>query len=324
MRGRSAEARRATAWLAVLLTLFLAGCATQTRTLLQGGGSGLPRQAELTSTPFHPQERFQCGPAALAMALNAAGVRIAPEVLVPQVYVPHREGSLPPEMLAAARRNGAVALNLQPRLDILLAEIAAGNPVIVLQNLSLPAFPLWHYAVAIGYDLDNENIILRSGTTERLVMPLSTFENTWARSGYWSMVALPPGKIPATADEVSMAGSLVAFEKPAGPLLARQAYEHAVQRWPRNHTLLMGLGNAAYASGDLAGAESAFRKASEVSPGDAAALNNLATVLAEMGQLERAEEIAGKAVTFEGPWKQSAVATLQAIRSARKREGRGP
>jgi hypothetical protein len=99
-------------------------------------------------------------------------------------------------MLAAARRNGAASMTIPPRIDALLAELAAGNPVLVFQNLSLPIKPMWHYAVAVGYDLGRGDIILRSGTTERLVMPLSTFEHTWARSGYWAMVALPPGRQP--------------------------------------------------------------------------------------------------------------------------------
>lgn len=310
------------AGVACLLALMLAGCASQTQAMLQGAAPGLPRRAELSSTPFHPQERFQCGPAALAMALNAAGIAIGPDVLVPQVYVPQREGSLPPEMLAAARRNGALGMTIPPRLDALLAEIAAGNPVIVLQNLSLPVFPLWHYALAIGYDLDRGDVVLRSGTTERLVMPLSTFENTWARSGYWAMVALPPGRLPATASEAQAVDALVAFEKASSAGGARKAYEQALQRWPDNVTLQMGFGNTAYAEGDLKQAVLAFKQVSEAHPGNAAALNNLATVLAEMGDLERAAEVAERAVQVGGQWRAAAQATLESIRAARQQEER--
>ena len=303
-----------------LLALTLSGCATQTRVLLQDGAQDLPRRTELSSTPFHPQERFQCGPATLAMSLNAAGIPIAPETLVPQVYVPQREGSLPPEMLAAARRNGAFAMVIAPRLETLLAELAAGNPVIVLQNLSLPISPLWHYALAIGYDLDSGDIILRSGTTQRLVMPLSTFEHTWSRSGQWAMVALPPGRFPATTGERQIVGALVAFEKSAEPGKARKAYAHALRRWPHNFTLQMGLGNTAYAAGDLDAAEAAFRRVSEEHPGNAAALNNLATVLAEKGDLDRAAKAAEQAIAIGGEWHHAASATLETIRAARQRQ----
>lgn len=300
----------------LLLTLLLAGCATQTRSLLHQQQGDLPRRAELTSTPFHPQERFQCGPASLAMVLNASGIAATPEALTPQVYVPEREGSLQPEMLAAGRRNGALSMTIPPQLRALIAELAGGNPVVVLQNLSLSWFPRWHYAVAIGYDLDAGELILRSGTTQRLVLPLSTFEHTWARSGYWGMVVLPPGRLPVTVQEGAAVDALVAFEKTADAAYARKAYESALRRWPQNLTLQLGVGNTAYAAGDRQAAIAAFRQATMSHPAHAAPFNNLATVLAETGDLEQAGIAAEKAVALGGPWSAAAQATLHSIRAA--------
>lgn len=307
---------------AFLFALLLGGCATQTRSLLQSMPSGLPPRAELTSTPFFPQERYQCGPATLAMALNAAGIGVTPDALVPQVYVPQREGSLQAEMLAAARRNGALSTAIPPKLDAVLAEVAAGTPVIVLQNLSLPWFPLWHYALVVGYDLEAGDIVLRSGLTERLVMPLSTFENTWARSAHWAMVALPVGRWPVAVDEATAANALVAFEKGNAPARARQAYEAGLQRWPDNLVMQLGYGNALYAAGDRAAAAAAFRRAASAHPDSAPAFNNLATVLFESGEIEQAREAAEKAVALGGPWRDAAYATLQSIRAGKRSAGR--
>lgn len=299
-----------------LLLALLSGCATQTRALLSAPHAQLPQQLELKATPFFAQERYQCGPAALAMSLHAAGIAVDPEALVPQVYLPQREGSLQVEMLAAARRNGAFGITIPPRLDALLAELAGGNPVLVLQNLSLPVAPLWHYAVVIGYDLAQGDIILRSGTTERLVMTLSTFEHTWARGGYWGMVALAPERLPATADEAPVADALVAFEKSGAPAAVRKAYAVAVQRWPGNLALLLGLGNTAYGAGDRAAAADAFRRASQQHPESAPAFNNLAVVLSELGQLQEARAAAETALALGGPWRAAALATLQSIQAA--------
>ncbi len=304
----------------LLVLTLLSGCATQTRALLQSpAAASLPRRVELTATPFFPQERYQCGPAALAMSLNAAGISVTPDALVSQVYVPQREGSLQPEMLAAARRHGAVSTTIPPRLESLLTELAAGNPVIVLQNLSLPLFPLWHYAVAIGYDLDRGDIILHSGTTSREVMPLSTFEHTWARGNYWGEVALQPGHLPATADEPTATEALVAFEKINNPALARKAYAAALQRWPHSLTLQMGYGNSAYAAGDRHAAVVAFKDASRDHPDSAAAFNNLAMVLAELGHIDEARGAAKKAVALGGPLRETAQATLRAIETKRQK-----
>jgi tetratricopeptide (TPR) repeat protein len=306
---------------ALLLLALLTGCATQTRTLLQQTNGALSPRAELAQTPFYAQERYQCGPAALAMSLNAAGIAVTPEALVPQVYVPQREGSFQVEMLAAARRHGAVAMTIPPRLDALLTEVAAGNPVIVLQNLSLQLFPLWHYAVVIGYDLDRAEIVLRSGTTERLPMSMSTFEHTWARSAYWAMVALPPGRLPATVEQGQMVDALLAFEKTGDAAAARRAYQAALQRWPDNLVLQMGYGNSAYAAGELTTAAAAFRRAADAHPDSAPAFNNLASVLSELGRFEEARQAAQKALALGGPWRDASFATLQSIEAA-ERKGR--
>jgi hypothetical protein len=294
---------------------LLSGCAaTQTTALLSAPHADLPRQVELTATPFIAQQRYQCGPAALAMSLRAAGFAIDADALVPQVYLPQREGSLQVEMIAAGRRNGALSMTIPPRIDALVAELAAGNPVLVLQNLSLPIAPKWHYAVAIGYDLDRRDIILRSGTTERLVMPMSTFEHTWARSGYWGMVTLAPGRLPATADEAVVVDALVAFENSSHPAAARKTYALAVRQWPDNLTLALGLGNTAYAAGDRAAAAEAFQRASEKHPDSGAAFNNLAVALMELGRLKEARAAAGKAIALGGPWRDAALDTLASIR----------
>jgi tetratricopeptide (TPR) repeat protein len=309
-------------WPGMLILLALvSGCATQSRMLLNQAPAGLPRQTELSATPFFPQERYQCGPATLAMSLTAAGIPITPEILVPQVYLPQREGSLQIEMLATGRRNGAISMEIPPRLDALLLEIAAGNPVVVLQNLSLPWFPLWHYALAIGYDLDREEIILRSGLERRLVMSLSTFEHTWARSRYWGITTLPPGRLAATAEEAPAVAALVAFERGSDARQAHQAYSAALQRWPRNLTLLLGLGNTSYAAGDRQAAAKAFRQAAESHPDSAPALNNLAVVLSELGEFDAARRAAEQALALGAPWSDEAQATLMAIDKARRLAG---
>lgn len=313
-----AEWQRFLPGVAILLVMLLSACATQTRALLQDNASNLPRRVELSSVPFFPQERYQCGPATLAMALGAAGISVTPDALVSQVYVPQRAGSLQPEMLAAGRRNGAVSMLIPSRLDALLAEVAAGNPVAVLQNLSIPLSPLWHYALVIGYDLDVGDIILRSGTTKRLVMPLSTFEHTWARSNYWGMVSLPAGRLPATVEEAKVADALVAFEKSADAKTAQVAYEAATLRWPDNLSLLLGAGNTAYAAGDRLAAAAVFRQATEKHPDSAPAFNNLATVLAELGEIEQAYMAAKTAVSLGGTWHDASYATLQSIEAMRR------
>ncbi len=252
----------------------------------------LSRQHELTATPFFPQTDYQCGPAALATALNAVQIAVTPEQLTPEVYIPSREGSLQIEMLAAARRHGALAVQIPPKLEAILTEVAAGNVVVVMQNLSIAWAPSWHYAVVVGYNLDQEKLWLRSGTFKRFEMTLSTFQRTWARSDYWAFVALQPGQLPASADAEAVVKALIPFEKKVSQPTSLSAYHAAVQRWPDHLILLMGLGNAAYQAGDLPAAAHALRRAIAAHPKAAAAYNNLANVLLAQQQVSEAEEVA--------------------------------
>ena len=91
--------------------------------------AALPKDAEAvrpTSVPFHPQDQWQCGPAALATILGASGIEIAPGALVPEVWIPDRRGTLAPELAAATRRHGRIAWQITPSLEGLIAELAAG------------------------------------------------------------------------------------------------------------------------------------------------------------------------------------------------------
>lgn len=295
--------RRAPALAGVLLcaALLLGGCAAppQLARLESAWPTGIPAQAEITSVSFYPQEDYECGPATLAMVASAAGVSVRPEQLVEQVYVPARKGALQQEMLAAARRQGLLSYALAPQLESVLQEVAAGHPVIVFQNLSLPVYPVWHYAVVIGYDRQQGTVLLHSGRSERLEMGLDTFERTWARGGYWAMVALAPQQLPATAEPDRLVAAIAALER-VRPQLAREAYGQALLRWPTHRPSLLGAGNAAYAAGQRAAAAAAFRHAAHVHPDFADAWYNLAQVLMEQGARREARAAAAKAVALGG------------------------
>jgi tetratricopeptide (TPR) repeat protein len=307
----------------LLLGALLGGCAgllPQTYSLREQPPSGLPPKAELRDVPFHAQEEYHCGPAALAMALNAAGVGATPEELVEQVYLPGRKGSLQVEMLVAARRNGMVAYELAPRLEDVLREVAAGTPVIVLENYGFRIWPIWHYAVVVGYDLDAGEIIRRSGMKPRQTMPFPVFEYVWKDEGYWAMVAVPPGRVPTTATEERYASAVVALEKSGQLRNAQLAYDAMLKRWPSSLAGMMGRGNTAYALKDPATAESAFRQAAQEHPDAVAALNNLAHILAEHGKLDEALATAERAVGLGGPLQGAARETLQEIRKMAGKE----
>jgi hypothetical protein len=243
--------------------------------------ASLPPRVELASVPFHPQREYECGPAALAMLLGASGVAVTPDELVPQVYLPGRQGSLQVELVAAARRHGRIPYVLRPDPGALLAELAAGRPAIVLQNFGSRSAPQWHYAVAIGYEPGY--LLLRSGLDERLRLRETRFLGTWQRGDAWALVALRPGELPADDDAARYLAAAGAFERFAAAADARDAFAAATRRWPAEPAAWLGLGNALARAADVDGAEQAYRRALVLAPRHAAARNNLADLLAGRG-----------------------------------------
>jgi hypothetical protein len=299
----------------VFLLVGLCGCASlapQTKELSRGVPPGLPERAELTEVPFFPQLEYQCGPAALATVLANAGVKITPEELVPQVYIPERKGSLQIEMLAAARRHGMVSYALAPRFEDVLRELAAGTPVVVLQNLGVFG-STWHYAVAVGYDYPFGTLVLRSGTLERDVVPFIAHEVVWMRSGYWAMVAVPPDRIPATAEEKSWLNAIAAFERAGDARGARVAYKTFLGRWPENVNAHIGLANSHHTLGELDEAAAVLREAARREPESVVVLNNLAQTLSDLGRNEEALPYIERAAAAGGPFSPAVQKTKETI-----------
>lgn len=269
----------------VLLCVLLAGCAgtPQRDALHTRPPASLPAGTELATTPFFPQTRYQCGPAALATVLAARKVDVTPDALRDRLYVPALRGSLQQEITATARHYGMLAYPLRPSLADLLTEIAHGNPVLVFQNLGLRWLPRWHYAVVIGYSLESDEVILRSGTTRRWRTPLATFERTWARGDYWAQVIVPAGVVPATAQATRYLQAAHDLETGMQENAAHAAFAAATRRWPDSALVWMAWGNNRYAAAEPVTAATAFRRAVQLAPDDPDGWNNLAYALLESG-----------------------------------------
>ncbi len=275
--------------------------------------AALPDVVELKEVPFFPQDDYQCGPAALATVLASLKPGITPDQLVSQVYLPGRQGSLQVEMLAATRRHGMVAYQLSPRYDSVLREVAAGTPVIVLQDYGVWPISIWHYAVIIGYDYPQKEAIMRSGGNRRLTIPFSVLEYTWKESDYWAMVALPPDRLPATATELDYVAAVIALEKTGNLRAASIAYTTALGRWPENIAAITGLANAHHALGELDKAEATLRRGVERQGTSVILLNNLAQTLSDLGRNLEALPFIYRAVALGGRLGEAAKETRDLI-----------
>lgn len=271
-------------WLA--FALALCGCASAPDVKI--GHAELPRRAELTNAPFFAQDAYQCGPAALATVLVQRGRAVTPVELKDRVYLPRRQGSLQVEMVAAARGHGLLVYPLEPRLEQVVEAVAAGHPVLVLQNLAFERWPQWHFAVVVGYDLDRGVLVLRSGTKRRHIETLAEFDRSWRKGGRWAVLTLEPGDITAQVERLPWLQAAADLETTGQLPAAETAYRAAARRWG-DAISWFALGNARFAMGDTAGAEQALRESVAADASFAAAWSNLAHVLADRRCLAEAK-----------------------------------
>lgn len=258
----------------------------------------------LTGVPFYPQEDHQCGPAALATVLQFSGLQISPQALTDSVYTPGRQGSFAAELMAASRQHQRLPYIIEPQLSALLATLAHGLPVLVLQNNGLSWYPVWHYAVVTGYDRQHDQLIMNSGRSQNLRISLSVFERTWARSQHWGMVVLDPATLPDWLKPEPVLQQLSIMEKKGAGAAALAGYQQAVQHWPQDARFRLGLANSAVRLGDNMLAKQAFEQLLEKFPDYGPGLNNYADFLRQQGKpalalpyARRAVEVMDTAVT---------------------------
>ena len=252
----------------------------------------------IEDVPHFPQTEDQCGPASLATLLNfqlqgqSEKSLTNPEELKSLVYIPGKGGSLALEMKAQLRQRGLLAYEISPSVLSVLREIEADNPVLVFLNLGFSFYPKWHFAVALGYDLNRQEIILHSGLKPNYRMPLSLFEKTWSRAGKWALLAKQPGELPATAIPSRMLQATIELEQLKKVKAANLSYQAMVTKWPEKSAAYFGLANTYLLLNDLTKASDAYRDYLDLDASNPKAWNNMAYSLAAEGCKEAALESA--------------------------------
>jgi tetratricopeptide (TPR) repeat protein len=288
----------------------LGGCSLNPPRFAPAEVGALPAQVELTQVPFYPQKKYQCGPAALATVLQSSGAAGSPDELVAEVYLPERKGSLQVELVAAARMRDRVAYEIPQDLPSLLQQVAAGTPVLVMQNLGIDLIPIWHYAAVVGYDLDTGTLVLRSGTTQRRVMGMRRFMSTWNRTKRWALAVLEPGQLPASAQLDRYVAAAAGLEAVGRLEAAERAYARAREQWPDSVWPQLGLANLSYRRGDKQAAENGYLAALTLDPRNVVAHNNLAEILSDRGCVSQARAHSERATALaKGTALEAAVAT---------------
>lgn len=241
--------------LAVLCAGLVTGCAGDWPSL--SAASDNADHVRVAGVPFYPQDGFRCGPAAMAMVLGWSGQDVKPAALNDKV----KPSADPRRTLAeSASHYGRLAYPVTGTAA-LLTELAAGHPVLVVQNLGVESRPLWNCVVAIGYDRPQEQVVVHSGEHAGKRISLRLFERLWSDAGQWGLVVLKPGDLPAAARQEDYVKAAYNLRRAGRYWEAVQAYDAALATWPADTDTLMGLGASLYLLGDRHGAAEAYRTA---------------------------------------------------------------
>ncbi len=260
----------------LLISLFLSACSHTPQTKALPSSSFANAANEIESVPFYPQTQYQCGPAALATVMQFRDINVLPDDLVDKIYIPEKQGSLQIEMVAATREKGLVPYIIEPELTAILAQIKAGHPVLVMQNLAYQWMPYWHYAVVVGFDVAKNELILRSGETKRWRTSFAAFERTWARADYWGLVIMSPDTLPADAVLTRWMQAAYDLQQTGQTDAAETAYQTAITHWPDAAEPGVALANLYFAQKAFAKADAVYANLLVANPKTAVLWNNRA------------------------------------------------
>lgn len=282
-----------------LVALLFTSCATRSFQIdsIKASKLGIPKSAKISDVEFIQQKENHCGPASLAMVLSHHKKHTPVDELASQMFTPLKEGTFQTDLISATRRQGMMTVPVNS-VENLLKEIAAGNPVVVFQNLGLKKLPKWHYAVATGYNLKNETMTLHSGSEKNMKLDVRVFEHTWSLANYWGIVVLPPGKLSQTATELDHMQSAVGLEQLKKFDEAEKAYLSILQKWPFSLSALIGMGNIRFSQSRYSEAVIFLTAATIKHPESSIAWHNLALAQGAASMLSQAQNSSQKAISL--------------------------
>ena len=159
--------RRSAYCLPLLFATCLGLSACSGPTALQQALRPLPERVELTEVPAFPERAYQGAPTALASLLVQQGVDTSPGLQAKALQLPEAEARLQQNMLAQVNSHGLLVYPLQPSLPALLEQVAAGLPVLLRFNEGMAWVDMPRYAVLVGYDREEQTLLLRAGNSRR-------------------------------------------------------------------------------------------------------------------------------------------------------------
>lgn len=286
----------------LLLMFLITGCshlAPQFKNIKESyTKKNIPSKSKVKKeVPFIKQEQYYCGPSTLAMVMQYYDKDIQPRDISDNMYIAKVKGTFQQDMISSSRRNGMMATPIKD-FENLIAEINNDQPIIVFMNLAFDWYPLWHYAVVYGYDLDKEIVYMHSGEEKNKKWDMVKFERSWKRGDYWGLAVFAPDQTSTSSNEHEHIRSAASLENIGKISEAETAYHSIIKRWPESFNAYMGLGNIAFNKNKYDKAKKMYERVLSYKKDHAFAWHNLALTYINLNQKSKARESFEKAIKF--------------------------
>ncbi|MBI5681691.1 MAG: PA2778 family cysteine peptidase, partial [Deltaproteobacteria bacterium] len=228
------------------ILFFIYGCADRINgNIIKGDIAGSPSKGHyISGVPFIAQEEFYCGPASLAMVMNFYGMKISQDAVAKGIYLKKLKGTLNTDLLVYAREKGFHARYYSGSIDDIKMNVSKNMPLILLLNLGLDIYPIYHYMVVVGFHDEKGFIIAHSGKEEEKIFSYKELIRAWEKTSFGTLLVSPPEKI--GQDTLSASGHAeigVIYESKGENDLAVSEYKKAIQKDPNYALAYFNLGN---------------------------------------------------------------------------------
>lgn len=153
-----------------------------------------PNVCRIDGIPRIKQMQNYCGPAAMASVLQYNGEKITQQDVGKAVFDPVGGATNGADMLFYARSKGYAAYSWNSGIADAKRKLAAGAPVLVLQQNSLRDTS-GHYRVLTGYDDAHSKFYVMDPYYDDITeLSYERCEKLWKPMGYWALVIVPTTK----------------------------------------------------------------------------------------------------------------------------------
>ena len=153
--------------------------------------AGSPKAFKIEGVQRIKQITNYCGPAALASVMRYLGRDVDQEAVGKEVYDKASGATSGSDLLLFARDSGFAAYSWNSGIDDAKKKIAAGLPVLVLQENSLTDSS-GHYRVLTGYDDASSKFYAMDPYYDDITeLSYSKCERLWNSTGHWALLVVP-------------------------------------------------------------------------------------------------------------------------------------